>query len=69
MICQTSPAQSAFRDEGRRLKELQHRLHVLHQCGEDSDNLHQELLDCIDRQLALLRWIDWQWSLLFDRED
>jgi hypothetical protein len=69
MVCMTSPALYQFEIEGRRQQEIWHRLQCLHQAGIDSDNLHQELYDCIDRQLALLRWIDKQFAAVFDRDN
>jgi hypothetical protein len=68
MVCQTSPAQSAFRDAGRRMQQLRHRLNLLNQCGANTDAVHDQWLDCIDRQFALLRLIDRQWSGLMGTE-
>jgi hypothetical protein len=65
MICQHSPIMSAYRDEGRRMKELCYRLHVLHQAGEDSAQIGEELEACFRRQIDLLRWVDWAWAAHF----
>jgi hypothetical protein len=65
-ICQTSPAQAAFRDAGRRHGELTLRLLELGSAGDPS--ISDELIASNERLIELLDLIDWQWGALFDRK-
>jgi hypothetical protein len=69
MITMHSPAMSAFRDEGRRQDELQHRLFVLHQAGLDDAGIYDEIDACFDRQMATMRWVDSAFAAVFARDD
>ena len=68
MICQTSPPQAAFRDEGRRQDALFRRLCELLAAGEDTAPISDELSACNDRLIQLVDLIDWQWRALLDRK-
>jgi hypothetical protein len=65
-ICQTSPAQAAFRDADRRHRELTRRLLELGSAGDPL--ISDELIASNERLIELLDLIDWQWPALFDRK-
>jgi hypothetical protein len=56
-ICQTSPAQAAFRDADRRHRELARRLLELGSAGHRS--ISDELIASNERLIELLDLIDW----------
>jgi hypothetical protein len=66
MICQTSPPQAAFRDEGRRRDALFRQLCELRAAGEDTGSVSDELIACNERLIKLVDLVDWQWGALFD---
>jgi hypothetical protein len=68
MICQTSPPQAAFRDEGRRQDALFRQLRELRAAGEDTGSIGDELIACNERLIKLVDLVDWQWGALFDRK-
>ena len=68
MICQTSPPQAAFRDEGRRQDALFRQLRELRAAGGDTASISDELIACNDRMIDLVDLIDEQWGALFDRK-
>ncbi len=67
MLCQTSPAQAAFRDAGRRHQELIKELFAAHVSGEDGTQISYELVACGERLVKLADLIGWQWGGLFER--
>jgi hypothetical protein len=68
MICQTSPPQAAFRDEGRRQDALFRQLDEMRTAGEDTGSTSEDLIACNERLIELLELIDCQWGALFDRK-
>jgi hypothetical protein len=69
MLCMTSPAQAAFRDESRRANELYHRLCCLRQAGEgDATDVREAWLASNEEMLKLLARIEWQWNGLMGPE-
>jgi hypothetical protein len=68
MICQTSPPQAAFRDEGRRQDALFRQLRELRAAGEDIGSISDKLIACNERLIKLVDLVDWQWGALFDRK-
>ena len=67
-ICQTSPAQAAFRDAGRQQSELSRRLFELRAAGEDTGSIGDQMIACGERLIELADLIDWQWGAVFDRK-
>jgi hypothetical protein len=69
MIRMHSPPQAHFHAECCRQEELLHRLHILHQCGEDSSAISNELDLCHNRMMSLISLIDFQWKGLLGVDD
>ena len=67
-MCQTSPAQAAFRDAGREHDELARQLLALNPADEDSGPVSDDLTACSERLMALADLIDWRWGALLNRK-
>jgi hypothetical protein len=65
-IAETSPAQAAIRDAGRRHSQLVRRLLELHMAGEDTASINDELVACTERLIELVDLIEVAWGALFD---
>lgn len=61
-LCQTSPAQAAFRDAGREQEELMQLLMELHAAGEDIGPTTDNLIACGGRLMVFADLIDRQWG-------
>ncbi len=61
LLCQTSPAQAAFREAGRQLDQLTNRL----KAGE---NVVDEVSVCCEQLMEAADGIETQWHAVFDRQ-
>ncbi len=64
MLCQTSPAQAAFRDVGWRHHELTKELFAARPGDEDTSRISDELIACGERLLELAALVERQWGAM-----